>query len=111
REPVNLRILSKIVMIATATPTKVTHNEEIKEANPTLAGTIAQTLADPNTDRFSEDDTQFMKFHGIYQQDDRDKRKTNKTYMFMVRGRLPGGVVGPDQYLTFDRVSSEYANN
>lgn len=90
---------------------KVSHNEEIKAANPTLAGTIASTLADPNTDRFSDDDTQFMKFHGIYQQDDRDKRKTNKTYIFMVRGRLPGGVVGPDQYLTFDRISSDYANN
>jgi sulfite reductase (NADPH) hemoprotein beta-component len=96
-------------MIETAA--KVSHNELIKEANTTLAGSIASTLADPNTDRFSDDDSQFLKFHGIYQQDDRDKRKTNKTYMFMVRGRLPGGVVGPDQYLTFDRVSSEYANN
>ena len=42
-------------------------NEVIKEANPTLAGTIQQTLLDPALDRFSEDDGQFLKFHGIYQ--------------------------------------------
>ena len=61
-----------------ATPAKVTHNELIKEANPSLAGTIKQTLLDPNVDRFSEDDSQFLKFHGIYQQDDRDLRKTGR---------------------------------
>ncbi|MCI0746203.1 MAG: NADPH-dependent assimilatory sulfite reductase hemoprotein subunit [Verrucomicrobia subdivision 3 bacterium] len=94
-----------------ATPGKLTHNELIKEANPTLAGTIAQTLADSNVDRFSDDDGQFLKFHGIYQQDDRDTRKTGKKYIFMVRGRLPGGVVHPDLYLTFDRLAQEYANN
>ncbi|HTG44420.1 MAG TPA: NADPH-dependent assimilatory sulfite reductase hemoprotein subunit [Verrucomicrobiae bacterium] len=98
-------------MIAPAAPAKVTHNEVIKEANPTLGGTIASTLSNPAVDRFSEDDTQFLKFHGIYQQDDRDKRKTGKFYMFMVRGRLPGGVVGPEQYLTFDRLATECANN
>ncbi len=91
--------------------TKVTHNELLKEANPTLAGGIAATLADPAADRFSEDDGQFLKFHGIYQQDDRDKRKTGKFYMFMVRGRLPGGVVSPDQYLAFDRLATECGNN
>ena len=89
---------------------KVSHNEVIKAANPTLAGTIGATLADPNADRFTEDDTQFMKFHGIYQQDDRDKRKVAKEYIFMVRGRLPGGVVPPDQYLVFDRLATDYGN-
>ena len=96
-------------MIETAA-VKVSHNEVIKEANPTLSGNIGATLADPSLDRFSEDDTQFMKFHGIYQQDDRDKRKVAKEYIFMVRGRLPGGVVPPDQYLVFDRLSNDYAN-
>ena len=76
-----------------------------------MAGGIATVLADPAADRFSEDDGQFLKFHGIYQQDDRDKRKTGKLYMFMVRGRLPGGVVPPDQYLAFDRLATECANN
>lgn len=98
-------------MIAAEEPIKLTHNETIKAANPTLAGTIACTLADPTTDRFSEDDVQFLKFHGIYQQDDRDRRKTGKRYMFMVRGRLPGGVVGADQYLVFDQLSTLYGNN
>ena len=89
----------------------LSHNEIIKEECPTLAGTLASTLADPATDRFSEDDQQFLKFHGAYQQDDRDKRKTGKQYIFMVRGRLPGGIVSPAHYLAFDRLSSQYANN
>jgi hypothetical protein len=50
-------------------------------------------MADPAADRFSEDDQQFIKFHGIYQQDDRDLRKTGKKYMMMIRGRIPGGVM------------------
>jgi len=94
-----------------APPAKVSHNEVIKEANPTLAGTIKQTLLDASVDRFSEDDGQFLKFHGIYQQDDRDLRKTGKKYMFMVRGRLPGGVVSPELYLTFDKLASDCGNN
>jgi sulfite reductase (NADPH) hemoprotein beta-component len=62
--------------VITETPAKVTHNEVIKDAIPTLAGTIAATIADASTDHFSEDDNQFLKFHGSYQQDDRDLRKT-----------------------------------
>jgi sulfite reductase (NADPH) hemoprotein beta-component len=99
-------------MITSAEPSvKRSHNELLKEANPTLAGNIGATLADPTVDRFSDDDTQFMKFHGIYQQDDRDKRKTGKQYIFMVRGRLPGGVVPAAQYLVFDHLASTYGNN
>jgi len=98
-------------MIPVEAPTKVTHNEQIKDAHPTLGGTIGSTLANPATDRFSEDDQQFLKFHGIYQQDDRDKRKVAKHYMFMIRGRMPGGVVSADQYLVFDRLATEVANN
>lgn len=90
---------------------KLSHNEVIKAAVPTLAGTIAATLADPAADRFSEDDCQFIKFHGLYQQDDRDKRKTGKEYIFMVRGRLPGGIVPPSLYLTFDRLARTHANH
>ncbi len=90
---------------------KYLRNEVIKQANPTLAGTIAETLADPVADRFSEDDVQFLKFHGIYQQDDRDQRKVARHYMFMVRGRVPGGVVAPELYLTFDRLARDCAND
>ncbi len=92
-------------------PVKLTHNEEIKEAIPTLAGTIAATIADESVDHFSEDDNQFLKFHGSYQQDDRDLRKTGKKYIMMVRGRIPGGVMSPAQWLTFDDLASRYGNN
>jgi sulfite reductase (NADPH) hemoprotein beta-component len=58
------------------TPTaKPSPNELLKLGSPTLSGTIAQTLADASADCFSDDDNQFLKFHGIYQQDDRDLRK------------------------------------
>ncbi|HYE32961.1 MAG TPA: NADPH-dependent assimilatory sulfite reductase hemoprotein subunit [Methylomirabilota bacterium] len=95
----------------TAQTPKLSHNEILKENCPTLSGTIAQTLADPNADRFSEDDNQFLKFHGMYQQDDRDKRKTGKFYMFMVRGRIPGGVLSAENYLVYDDLATKYANN
>jgi sulfite reductase (NADPH) hemoprotein beta-component len=98
-------------MAETTDRVNLSHNETIKEACPTLAGTLAATMADPAADRFSEDDQQFLKFHGAYQQDDRDKRKTGKQYIFMVRGRLPGGIVSSARYLAFDRLSSQYANN
>ena len=70
---------------------KLTRNEGLKQNCPSLSGTIAATLEQPDLDRFSDDDYEFLKFHGIYQQDDRDLRKTGKKYIFMVRGRLPGG--------------------
>jgi sulfite reductase (NADPH) hemoprotein beta-component len=98
-------------MTVTNGATKQTANELLKEQDPTLAGTIAQTLADPQADRFGEDDLQFLKFHGVYQQDDRDLRKTGKKYIFMVRCRVPGGVLTPSQYLACDDLSSRYANN
>ncbi|MBA4147969.1 MAG: NADPH-dependent assimilatory sulfite reductase hemoprotein subunit [Verrucomicrobia bacterium] len=88
-----------------------TRNEGLKENSPTLSGNILSTLNDPNVDRFSEDDYEFLKFHGIYQGDDRDLRKTGKTYQFMIRGRLPGGIVTADQYIAFDDIACRYANN
>ena len=90
---------------------KVSHNEVLKQSVPTLAGTIAATLAEPQADRFSDDDTQFMKFHGIYQQDDRDARKTGKKYIMMIRSRIPGGVMTANQWVTFDDLATRYGNN
>ena len=98
-------------MTITTTAAKPSANEFLKERSPTLSGTIAQTLADPQADHFVEDDTQFLKFHGIYQQDDRDLRKTGKKYSLMVRIRSPGGVLTPVQYLVCDDLASRYANN
>ncbi|MDB6130458.1 MAG: nitrite and sulphite reductase 4Fe-4S region [Verrucomicrobiales bacterium] len=97
-------------MITAAAPTKLSHNEVLKENSPTLSGTLASTLANAEVDRFSEDDGQFLKFHGIYQQDDRDKRKVAKYYMFMIRTRFPGGVIPPAQYLVLDRLADTYGN-
>ncbi len=97
-------------MIKTDTPPKLTHNEVIKEAIPTLAGNIAATVAS-GSDQFSADDQQFIKFHGIYQQDDRDLRKTGKKYMMMIRGRIPGGIMTPAQWITFDDLATNFGNN
>ena len=91
-------------------PSKLTKNEIIKAENPSLAGNIGVTLHDPEAEKFDSNDQQFLKFHGIYQQDDRDLRKKGKKYMFMIRGRIPGGVVSPDLYLTYDRLSEDYGN-
>jgi sulfite reductase (NADPH) hemoprotein beta-component len=95
----------------TAEPQKLTRNEGLKEGNRLLSGTIAKTLADSAAERFSEDDYEFLKFHGVYQQDDRDKRKVAKHYMMMVRTKFPGGVLSADQYIACDRLATEYGNN
>ena len=98
-------------MITAEGSAKLTRNEGLKSGCPTLSGTIAQTLADPSVDRFSEDDYEFLKFHGIYQQDDRDKRKAGKQYIFMVRGRLARRGGQAAAYLAFDRLAARYGNN
>ncbi len=89
---------------------KPTRNEELKEAIPTLAGNLATTLNDPTAACFSTDDEQFLKFHGIYQQDDRDTRKVGKQYIWMVRGRIPGGVLSSPGYLKYDELASRHGN-
>ncbi|HLP10151.1 MAG TPA: NADPH-dependent assimilatory sulfite reductase hemoprotein subunit [Opitutaceae bacterium] len=94
----------------TAAAPKLSKNELLKEASPALSGQIAQTLAEASADHFNEDDEQFLKFHGIYQQDDRDKRKTGKQYLFMIRARIPGGVVPAAQYLVFDELAARHGN-
>jgi len=95
--------------VTLATP--LSKNEVLKQNDPTLAGNIAATMADPAADRFSEDDQQFIKFHGIYQQDDRDLRKAAKKYMLMIRGRIPGGVMTAAQWIVFDDLATQYGNN
>lgn len=93
------------------------HLEHIKAASRFLRGTIAEGLADPVTGAISEDDNKLLKFHGSYQQDDRDLReerrrqKLEPAYAFMVRARLPGGVMTPAQWLAFDRIAGDYASS
>jgi sulfite reductase (NADPH) hemoprotein beta-component len=98
-------------MIGTEAPIKLTRNEGLKETHPLLAGTIVETLADTTAERFTDDDYEFLKFHGIYQQDDRDQRKAGKHYILMVRTKFPGGVLTPQQYVVCDQLATQYANN
>ncbi len=96
--------------------TKPSANEGIKERSDFLRGTIADGLAQPVTGAIAEDDTQLTKFHGIYQQDDRDlrperaKKKMERAYMFMARLRVPGGVMSTEQYLAMERIALERGN-
>ena len=98
-------------MVASEGAAKLSRNEGLKANNPALAGTIAETLANSAVERFSEDDYEFLKFHGIYQQDDRDKRKIAKQFILMVRTKFPGGVLSSKQYVVCDQIATQYANN
>ena len=95
---------------------KRSRTEIIKEKSRQLRGTIAEGLADVSTGAISEDDGQLTKFHGTYLQDDRDvrperaKKKLEKAYSFMIRLRVPGGVVTPAQWLALDKIAVTYAN-
>lgn len=97
--------------MSSSTTAPLSKNELLKQRVPTLAGNIAATLADPAAEKFSEDDEQFIKFHGIYQQDDRDLRKTGKKWLVMIRGRIPGGVMTSAQWRVFDELATQYGNN
>ena len=80
-----------------------------------LRGTIADTLASGRT-HFGHDDIQLLKFHGTYQQDDRDARKEleaaglEKAWSFMVRVAIPAGALTGEQYLALERLADEHAN-
>ncbi len=95
---------------------KLSANEGIKTRSNYLRGTIAEGLADLSTGSLSEDDQQLIKFHGSYQQDDRDlrpnrrKHKLDKAYSFMIRIRVPGGVATSEQWLATDHMATTYAN-
>jgi sulfite reductase (ferredoxin) len=94
---------------------KLSAVEGIKEASRALRGTIGEDLA-RDTDHFSEQDKQLLKFHGSYQQEDRDARKArrgagaSKPYIFMVRCKIPGGRVTAAQYLVLDELADRYGN-
>ena len=80
-----------------------------------LRGTIAETLASDRT-HFGGDDASLLKFHGSYQQDDRDQRRLleaaglEKAYSFMVRVAIPAGQITADQYLALERIADEHGN-
>jgi sulfite reductase (ferredoxin) len=89
--------------------------EVTKENSRALRGTIADTLAS-SAEKFGDADKNLIKFHGTYQQEDRDARKARrgeglgKYHMFMVRCKIPAGRVTAEQYLALDDLAGRHAN-
>ena len=96
---------------------EVSRNERIKEASDYLRGTLAEGLREEITGGIIEDDQQLVKFHGMYLQDDRDlrsertRKKMEKAFAFMIRVRIPGGVLNAAQWLALDQVARDYGNH
>src|SRR3546814_14773833 len=104
------RLLIRIVM----SNTTLSHLEQIKADSRHLRGSIEEGLNDPVTGAISDDDNKLLKFHGSYQQDDREirderrKQKLEHAHAFMIRARLPGGIVTTAQWLCFDAPATTY---
>ncbi len=87
--------------------------ERIKMQSDGLRGTIKESVANELTGSVPDDDANLFKFHGMYQQDDRDRReeraqkKLERLYSFMIRLRLPGGFLKPNQWLAIDDVAGK----
>ena len=96
-----------------AAETNLSPVERIKMQSDGLRGTIKESLLDEVTGAISEDDQSLVKFHGMYQQDDRDRReeraekKLERLYSFMIRLRLPGGFLTPEQWIAMHHVAGE----
>jgi sulfite reductase (ferredoxin) len=96
-------------------PQKLSGNEILKENSKHLRGTIQDSLVQDTT-HFTKDETNLLKFHGTYQQDDRDKRQPlakegkEAAYSMMVRSKIPGGRLTADQYLAHDKLADQYGN-
>jgi len=97
--------------------TKLHANEYIKADSNLLRGTIEEGLQNHITGALYVDDTQLSKFHGFYQQDDRDLRaerqaqKLEPLHSFMLRARVAGGVCTPAQWLDIDKIASDLTMN
>lgn len=89
--------------------------EVLKGSSRSLRGGLAEELAD-DADRFSAESGQLLKFHGVYQQDDRDRRRDRTrsglapVYSCMVRCSIPGGVLTPDQWFEIDRLADSVSD-
>ncbi|KAF7359431.1 Flavodoxin-like domain-containing protein [Mycena sanguinolenta] len=103
------------IEVTEAEPDPIT-NEHIKAASRYLRGTILEGLDDTTTGAIAPSDGQLTKFHGIYQQDDRDIRDERQAqgvepaYSFMIRVRMPGGVCKPNQWLQMDQIADEHGS-
>ncbi|MFZ0180936.1 MAG: NADPH-dependent assimilatory sulfite reductase hemoprotein subunit [Candidatus Dormiibacterota bacterium] len=89
--------------------------EQVKARSNRLRGSLGEELLE-DTAVFSDDAEVILKFHGVYQQDDRDLRKEarklglDKHHMMMIRTRIPGGIVSPDAYLAHDDIAGAWGN-
>jgi sulfite reductase (NADPH) hemoprotein beta-component len=89
--------------------------ERIKLASDGLRGSIKESLKDEITGAIREDDKAVIKFHGMYEQDDRDRReeraekKLDRLYTFMIRLRLPGGFLAPEKWVAMNNVADEHS--
>lgn len=94
---------------------KLSAVEHIKQKSRGLRGTLTESLSDEITGSIREDDQSVIKFHGMYQQDDRDRRagraekKLDRLYSFMVRLRLPGGLLTPQQWIACHDIAGKRA--
>jgi len=100
-----------MVTTPTASPDKVSKVEKIKERSNYLREPLATELL-TDTTHFTDDAVQILKFHGSYQQDNRDNRVKGqeKDYQFMLRTRNPGGFIPPQLYIALDNLADEYGN-
>ncbi|MEK6480955.1 assimilatory sulfite reductase (NADPH) hemoprotein subunit [Catalinimonas sp. 4WD22] len=95
----------------------LSQEEHIKKNSNYLRGTIQDSLKDPLTGSLAPEDIKLIKFHGSYQQHDRDleherkRQKLEPLYQFMVRVRAAGGITQPQQWLILDELAEKYANN
>src|ERR1700733_13872691 len=89
--------------------------EEIKRESNGLRGSLPQELAN-TSDHFSDEAIQLLKFHGVYEQDDRDARKSaresgaGRAFSCMIRTKSPGGYLPADFYLAVDRLTDLFGN-
>jgi sulfite reductase (ferredoxin) len=101
--------------LAALGPGKGNKAEERKITSNFLRGNLAEELSS-ETSHLSEDSLQLLKFHGSYQQEDRDQRAArkaagqDKAWQFMIRSRIPGGVLTSEQYLAHDAIAEKYGN-
>ncbi len=107
---------SSSLMVISSTPDSTTRKlskvEGLKDRSDFLREPVASELLEDTT-HFTEDAIQILKFHGSYQQDNRDNRAKGqeKDYQMMLRTRSPGGFIPPELYLALDRISDDYGNH
>ena len=95
---------------------KLSDNERMKVQSDYLRGTIKEDLNDRISGGFASDNSQLIRVHGMYQQDDRDiraerqKQKLEPLHNVMLRARLPGGIITPKQWLAIDKFADDFTS-